>query len=32
MTGKVVAINTSEKKGMRKKPIKEAVIKTNYGH
>ena len=31
MTGKVVAINTSEKKGMRKKPIKEAVIKTNYG-
>jgi MOSC domain-containing protein YiiM len=31
MTGKVVAINTSEKKGMRKKPIKEAVLKTNYG-
>jgi MOSC domain-containing protein YiiM len=31
MTGKVVAINTSEKKGMRKKPVKEAVIKTNYG-
>jgi len=31
MTGKVVAINTSEKKGMRKKPIKEAVIKINYG-
>ena len=31
MTGKVVAINTSEKKGMRKKPVKEAVLKTNYG-
>ena len=31
MTGKVVAINTSDKKGMRKKTIKEAVIKTNYG-
>ena len=31
MTGKVVAINTSDKKGMRKKPIKEAVIKTDYG-
>ncbi|NCO83371.1 MAG: MOSC domain-containing protein, partial [Nitrospirae bacterium] len=31
MTGKVVAINTSERKGMRKKPVKEAVIKTNYG-
>ncbi|MDO8746358.1 MAG: MOSC domain-containing protein [Thermodesulfovibrionales bacterium] len=31
MNGKVVAINTSEKKGMRKKPIKEVVIKTNYG-
>ena len=31
MTGKVVAINTSEKKGMRKKPIKEAVIKIDYG-
>ncbi|MDI6744136.1 MAG: MOSC domain-containing protein [Thermodesulfovibrionales bacterium] len=31
MTGKVVAINISGKKGMRKKPIKEAVIKTDYG-
>lgn len=31
MTGKVVAINTSDKKGMRKKTVKEAVIKTNYG-
>jgi len=31
MTGKVVAINTSEKKGMRKKPIKEALVKADYG-
>lgn len=31
MKGKVVAINISGKKGMRKKPIKEAVIKTDYG-
>lgn len=31
MTGKVVAINTSDKKGMRKKPIKEALIKADYG-
>lgn len=31
MTGKVVAINTSDKKGMRKKTIKEAAIKIDYG-
>jgi MOSC domain-containing protein YiiM len=31
MTGKVVAINTSSKKGMRKKPVEEAAIKTDYG-
>ncbi len=31
MTGRVVAINTSDKKGMRKKPIKEALIKADYG-
>ncbi len=31
MTGKVVAINTSDKKGMRKKTVKEAVIKIDYG-
>lgn len=31
MTGKVVAINTSDKKGMRKKTVKEAIIRTNYG-
>lgn len=31
MTGKVVAINTSNKKGMRKKPIEEALIKADYG-
>jgi len=31
MTGKVAAINTSDKKGMRKKTVKEAIIKTDYG-
>ncbi|GFP33257.1 hypothetical protein HKBW3S42_01591 [Candidatus Hakubella thermalkaliphila] len=31
MTGKVVAINTSDRKGVRKKPIKGAVIKIDYG-
>lgn len=31
MTGRVIAINISSQKGVRKKPIKEAVIKTNYG-
>lgn len=31
MKGKVVSINISGKKGVRKKPVKEAVIKTNFG-
>ncbi len=31
MSAKVVSINISEKKGMRKKPVEEAVIRTNYG-
>lgn len=29
--GKVVSINISDKKSVRKKPIKEASIKTNFG-
>lgn len=31
MSAKVVSINISEKKGMRKKPVSEAEIRTNYG-
>lgn len=31
MKGKVVSINISDKKSVRKKPIKEAVIKTDFG-
>lgn len=31
MTGKVVAINISSQKGVRKKPVKEALIKIGYG-
>ena len=31
MKGKIVSINISEKKGERKTPIQEAVIKENYG-
>lgn len=31
MNGKVVSINISDKKGVRKKPVQEAVIKTNFG-
>lgn len=31
MQVKVVSINISEKKGMRKKPVQEAEIRTNYG-
>jgi MOSC domain-containing protein YiiM len=31
MQGKVVSINISDKKGVRKKPVQEAVIKTNFG-
>ncbi len=29
--GKIVSINISDKKSVRKKPVKEAVIKTNFG-
>lgn len=31
MQGKVVSINISDKKGVRKKPVEEAMIKENYG-
>ncbi|MEW5744401.1 MAG: MOSC domain-containing protein [Nitrospirota bacterium] len=31
MTGRIVSINISEKKGVRKKPVDEAVIAENYG-
>ncbi|MCX5718029.1 MAG: hypothetical protein NTW44_06965 [Nitrospirae bacterium] len=31
MMGKVVAINTSDKKGMRKKTVEEAAIEIDYG-
>ena len=31
MTGKIVSINVSEKKGERKTPVPEAVIKEDYG-
>ena len=31
MIGKVISINTSERKGVRKKPVKEALLKANYG-
>ncbi len=31
MVGKVVAINISDRKGIRKKPVKAAVIKTEFG-
>ena len=31
MKGKVVSINISEKKGERKKPLREVVIKENFG-
>ncbi len=31
MKGKVISINISGEKGVRKKPVKEAFIKTNYG-
>lgn len=31
MSPKVISINISEKKGVRKKPVYEAVIKQNYG-
>ncbi|HYQ48302.1 MAG TPA: MOSC domain-containing protein, partial [Thermodesulfovibrionales bacterium] len=31
MSAKVVSINISDKKGIRKKPVEEAVIRTDYG-
>lgn len=31
MTGKIVSLNTSAKKGVRKKPVKEVVLKTEFG-
>ena len=31
VNGKVVSVNISDKKGVRKKPVKEAFIQTDYG-
>ena len=31
MTGRVVSINISDKKGMRKTPVKEILLKAEYG-
>jgi len=31
MTAKIVSINISDKKGVRKKPVESVVIKENYG-
>ncbi len=31
MTGRIVSINISDKKGVRKKPIDEVIINENYG-
>ena len=31
MSAKVVSVNISEKKGVRKKPVEEVVLKTRYG-
>ncbi len=31
MSGKVVSVNVSGKKGIRKKPVEEVVLKTEYG-
>ena len=31
MKGRIVSLNISAKKGVRKKPIKEVLLKTNYG-
>jgi MOSC domain-containing protein YiiM len=31
MTGRVVSINISEKKGMRKKPVEEVAVRPEYG-
>ena len=31
MKGRVISINISDKKGVRKKPVKEAILKTDFG-
>ena len=31
MKGKVVSVNISDKKGVRKKPVGEAYLKTDFG-
>ncbi len=31
VNGKVISVNISDTKSVRKKPVKEALIKTNYG-
>lgn len=31
MTGRVVSINISDKKGVRKKPVEEVILRTEYG-
>ena len=31
MIGKIISINISDKKGVRKKPVKEAILKTDFG-
>ncbi len=31
MQAKVISINVSEKKGVRKKPVEEVIVKTEYG-
>ena len=31
MSGKVISVNVSDKKGVRKKPVEEAVLRTDYG-
>lgn len=31
MSGEVVSVNISDKKGVRKKPVEEIVLKQNYG-
>jgi len=31
MSAKIVSINTSDKKGVRKKPVEQVVMKENYG-
>lgn len=31
MTGKIISLNISDKKGVRKKPVKEVLLKTEYG-